>query len=80
MNDRLPMIAAALATDCLVFRWSLSRKPALIPGNLPVPARPVLPPGLAAGTAYRGTDCGSQIGGANPAWAAGGARSAGSGD
>jgi hypothetical protein len=40
----------------------------------------VLPPGLGVGTAYRGADCGCQTGDANPAWAAGGARSAGSGD
>jgi hypothetical protein len=38
------------------------------------------PPGLGAGTAYRGYGCRDQIGGANPACAAGGARSAGSGD
>jgi hypothetical protein len=40
----------------------------------------VFPPGLAAGTSYRGYGCGNQTGGANPACAAGGARSAGSGD
>jgi hypothetical protein len=40
----------------------------------------VFPPGLAAGTAYRGYGCGNQTGGANPDCAAGGARSAGSGD
>ena len=45
-----------------------------------VRARTVLPPGLGAGTAYRGAGSDSIDGGANPACAAGGARRAGSGD
>src|ERR1700730_1785340 len=45
-----------------------------------VRARTVLPPGLGAGTAYRGAGSDSHTGGANPACAAGGARRAGSGD
>jgi hypothetical protein len=45
-----------------------------------VRARTVLPPGLGAGTAYRGAGSDSTDGGANPACAAGGARRAGSGD
>jgi hypothetical protein len=45
-----------------------------------VRARSVLPPGLGAGTAYRGAGSDSTDGGANPACAAGGARKAGSGD
>jgi hypothetical protein len=45
-----------------------------------VRARTVLPPGLGAGTAYRGAGSDSTDGGANPACAAGGARKAGSGD
>jgi hypothetical protein len=45
-----------------------------------VRARTELPPGLGAGTAYRGTGSDSTDGGASPACAAGGARKAGSGD
>jgi hypothetical protein len=40
-----------------------------------VEARTVLPPGLGAGTAYRGAGSDSHTGGANPACAAGGASS-----